>query len=154
MAPLRIGCFMLLLQVVGIGQDGARLGKRDHIAGGCLRHQLIGRAAAAKHIGGDPGIGARFLLGLGFDIETDCGLHREGVALHGTNSSLGSSGMEPAALCKLSEVHSVVMPTCWHNPTRASYRSSRFMLLFGSSGSTAAIVWGQSAEGWICRSPG
>src|ERR1039458_7458740 len=102
MAPLTIGFFMLLLQVVGIGQDGARLGKRDHIAGGCLRHQLIGRAAAAKHIGGAPGVFFRFFLGLGFDIETDRGLHREGVALHGTSSSLGSSWMESTALCKLS----------------------------------------------------
>src|ERR1035437_3088615 len=67
MAPLRIGFVMLLLQVVGIGQDGARLGKRDHIAGGCLHVKLVGRAAAAEQLGGALRIRARFFLGLGFD---------------------------------------------------------------------------------------
>src|ERR1035441_10679908 len=154
MAPLRIGCFMLLLQVVGIGQDGAQLGKRDHIAGGCLHVKLVGRAAAAEQLGDALRIRARFLLGLGFDIETDRGLHREGVALHGPRSSLGSSGMESTGLCRLSRVAFGLMPTCWHHPTGASCSSPRFTRLSGSTGSTAAIAWGQSAEGWICQSPG
>src|ERR1017187_10223488 len=102
MAPLRIGFFMLLLQVVGIGQDGARLGKRDYIAGSRRHVKLVGRATAAEQLGGALRIRARFFLGLGFDIETDRSLHRERVALHGTSSSLGTSSMESTALCKLS----------------------------------------------------